>query len=127
MADPIKIKIKRGLTAGVEPSGLTYGEVAINITDKKMFIGGLTGQTILLFAGTTGASGGQEFVPGGGFAAGDPVVLNQEWIPGTIPLIQDGSLWFNTATGVMYTGFVDASGNAQWVQSSTINNPANYS
>jgi hypothetical protein len=117
MADPIKIKIKRGLTAGIEPSGLTYGEVAINITDKKMFIGGITGETILLFTGSTAPSG--ENAPGPAFAAGDPVVINQSYLAtSTVPLIQDGSLWFNTDTGILYTGFVSLSGDAQWVQAS---------
>ena len=126
MADPIKIKIKRGLTAGVEPSGLTYGEIAINITDKKMFVGGVTGETILLFAGTTGG-GNQELVTGGSqFTSGDPVAIIQSYSATfTVPLIQDGSLWFNTDTGILYTGFVSPSGDAQWVQSTTINNPNN--
>lgn len=126
MADPIKIKIKRGLTAGIEPSGLTYGEIAINITDKKMFVGGVTGETILLFAGVTGAT--TESVPGPAFAAGDSVAFVQSYLATTtVPLILDGSFWFNTDTGILYTGYVGPSGDAQWVQSATINNPSNYS
>ena len=123
MADPIKIKIKRGLTAGVEPSGLTYGEVAINITDKKMFIGGPTGETVFLFGGLT-----TESTPAPGFVAGDSVAIIQAYSDTlTVPLILDGSFWLNSDTGILYTGYVGPSGDAQWVQSSTINNPANYS
>jgi hypothetical protein len=127
MADPIKIKIKRGLTAGVEPSGLTYGEVAINITDKKMFIGGPTGETILLFTSATGGTT-ESLAPGPAFAAGDSVAVVQPYSPtNTVPLIQDGALWFNTDTGMLYTGYVGPSGDAQWVQANTINSPENYS
>jgi hypothetical protein len=34
-----KIKIKNSLTAGSTPSGLSLGEMAVNIADKKIFIG----------------------------------------------------------------------------------------
>lgn len=34
-----KIKIKNSVTAGSAPSGLSFGEMAVNITDKKIFIG----------------------------------------------------------------------------------------
>jgi len=34
-----KIKIKNSVTAGSAPSGLSFGEMAVNITDRKIFIG----------------------------------------------------------------------------------------
>lgn len=34
-----KIKIKNSVTAGSAPSGLSFGEMAVNITDKKIYIG----------------------------------------------------------------------------------------
>lgn len=34
-----KIKIKNSVTAGSVPSGLSFGEMAVNITDRKIFIG----------------------------------------------------------------------------------------
>ncbi len=43
MIDPIKIKIKRGLTAGNAPSVLSFGELAINTFDRTLFVGGATG------------------------------------------------------------------------------------
>lgn len=47
------IKIKRGFTAGIEPFGLTLGELAANIADQKLFIGGTFGNAIqLLGAGS---------------------------------------------------------------------------
>jgi hypothetical protein len=53
------IRIKRGATGGVVPTGLTFGELAVNITDKKLFVGGITGNTIELLAsgGGSGAAG----------------------------------------------------------------------
>jgi hypothetical protein len=43
MADPKKIRIKRGLTAGNIPSALSFGELAINTFDRTLFVGGVTG------------------------------------------------------------------------------------
>ena len=34
-----KIKIKNSVTPGLAPSGLSFGEMAVNIVDKKIFIG----------------------------------------------------------------------------------------
>jgi len=50
------IKLKRSQTAAASPTGLSYGEVAVNITDKKIFIGNSTGGTVLLVDGN--ATGG---------------------------------------------------------------------
>ena len=50
------IKLKRSDTAAVSPTGLAHGEVAVNITDKKIFIGNSTGGTVLLVDGN--ATGG---------------------------------------------------------------------
>ena len=55
------IKIKKGSTAGVIPAGLTFGELAVNVTDSLLYVGGIAGETILLLGGgggATGASGG---------------------------------------------------------------------
>lgn len=46
------IKIKRGYTAGVEPLGLTLGELAANLSDQKLFIGGTFGNAIPLIGGS---------------------------------------------------------------------------
>jgi len=179
MADPIKIKIKRGLTAGNVPSALSFGELAINTFDRTLFVGGITGgvqdyplsktyvyNTYTDFvadidAGVYGTAGNESwfqygdlfiernsklqyaFLPsttgptsvatwfplsstggsgGGGaaFAAGDSVVITQSYLATSLvpsPII-DGALWFNTDTGVLYTGYLGPSGNSQWVQAS---------
>ena len=52
------IKLKRSDTAAVSPTGLAHGEVAVNITDKKIFIGNSTGGTVLLVDGNATGGGG---------------------------------------------------------------------
>ena len=58
------IKIQRSDTAAVTPSGLTAGELAVNLVDRKLFIGGTAGSNITFldasavvtsFNGITGA------------------------------------------------------------------------
>lgn len=178
MADPIKIKIKRGLTAGNIPSALSFGELAINTFDRTLFVGGITGgvqdyplsktyvyNTYTDFvadinAGIYGTAGNESFfqygdlfierdtrlqygflpsttgptsvgtwfplsatgASGGGAAVapGDSVVITQSYLATNLapaPII-DGALWFNTDTGVLYTGYLGPSGNSQWVQAS---------
>jgi hypothetical protein len=59
-----QIKLKNSVTAGSIPAGLSFGEVAVNITDKKIFIGNAVDSTVtiydpnnhvLSFNGSTGA------------------------------------------------------------------------
>jgi len=59
-----KIKIKNSVTSGSVPAGLSFGEVAVNIPDKKIFVGNAVESTITLydpnnhvlsFNGSTGA------------------------------------------------------------------------
>ena len=52
------IKIRRGSTAGVIPTGLTFGELAVNVTDGLLFVGGVTGNTIQILGGGSGGGGG---------------------------------------------------------------------
>ena len=187
MADPKKIRIKRGLTAGNVPSSLSFGELAINTFDRTLFVGGITGSVqdyplpktyvyntyndfvLDINAGIYGTAGNESWfqygdlfiernsknlysflpsttgstsigtwfplsvtgVSAGGesvFAPGDAAVIIQSFSATSLvpsPIV-DGALWLNTDTGVLYTGYLGPSGNAQWVQSAAINNPANY-
>jgi hypothetical protein len=43
----VEILIKRSLTAGAEPTSLAVGELAVNITDKKVWIGGAAGPVLI--------------------------------------------------------------------------------
>lgn len=61
MADFSTIKIKRGITAGIIPVGLTYGELAVNIEDAKLYVGGVTGNTIQIVGSVI------PFIGAGGF------------------------------------------------------------
>jgi hypothetical protein len=44
-----EILIKRSLSAGAEPDALLTGELAVNIIDKKIWIGGSTGSPVLIY------------------------------------------------------------------------------
>jgi len=44
-----KIKIKNSVTSGSVPAGLSFGEVAINIPDKKIFVGNAVESTVTLY------------------------------------------------------------------------------
>jgi hypothetical protein len=57
-----QIKVKHSTSAGSTPSGLTSGELAVNITDRKLFVGSVAGTVELAsqnivtsFNGVTGA------------------------------------------------------------------------
>lgn len=59
-----QIKLKNSVTSGSIPAGLSFGEVAVNITDKKLFVGNAVESTVtiydpnnhvLSFNGSTGA------------------------------------------------------------------------
>lgn len=45
-AEDIIIKLKRGVSGGAQPSGLTHGELAINTTDVRLYVGSLTGGVV---------------------------------------------------------------------------------
>jgi hypothetical protein len=51
-----QVKIKRGTTNANAPTGLTAGEMAINLVDKKLYVGGTAG-TNVIFLDSTSAVG----------------------------------------------------------------------
>ena len=94
------IKIQRSDTAAVTPSGLTAGELAVNLADRKLFVGGTTGNNITFldasavvtsFNGITGAvtgitaGGANTFTALNSFSAG---------------ISAGGNLVFNAVTAV---------------------------
>ena len=53
------IKTKNSTTASTAPTGLAQGELAVNITDKKLYVGDAVGNSIQIAgAGATNAAGG---------------------------------------------------------------------
>jgi len=42
------IKVKNSVTSGSNPTGLTFGELAVNISDKKIYVGNAVGSTVTL-------------------------------------------------------------------------------
>jgi len=55
-------KVKRTDEAGKEPTSLTFGELAVNTTDGKMFIGGPSGEIIPLITGTGSGTTIEDYV-----------------------------------------------------------------
>jgi hypothetical protein len=54
MADVIRVK--RTESAGVEPLSLAYGELAVNVTDKALWVGSSSNAAVLLNASSSGES-----------------------------------------------------------------------
>ena len=48
-------RVRRTIREGVIPAGLTYGEMAVNITDRKLYVGDQTGNSIEILGGSGGA------------------------------------------------------------------------
>jgi hypothetical protein len=48
-------KVRRTIKPGVIPTGLTYGEMAVNITDRKMYVGDAGGTSVEILGGSGGA------------------------------------------------------------------------
>ena len=48
-----QVKIKRGTTDATAPSGLTAGEMAINLVDKKLYVGGTAGTNVIFLDSTS--------------------------------------------------------------------------
>jgi hypothetical protein len=53
-----QIKFLRSSTAGVIPVGLTYGEIAINVADRILYVGATDGSSVSIIGGS-GASGSE--------------------------------------------------------------------
>jgi hypothetical protein len=49
------IRIKRGLSGGIVPTGLQLGELAVNIPDELLYVGGESGAVIALNSGLVGS------------------------------------------------------------------------
>ena len=68
------IKIKRSETVGNIPTGLTAGELAVNIADQRVYIGDSSSNTVSLFAGPSaeqpaGQDGQLNYMFNSGFSA----------------------------------------------------------
>jgi len=89
------IQIKRGSTAGLVPAGLTYGELAVNVTDAILYVGGTTGETIQI----VGGGGGNNFTFGSTLPASPSA----------------GDIWFDSELGSVFF-YVDDGNSQQWVE-----------
>ena len=109
------IKIQRSDTAAVTPSGLTAGELAVNLADRKLFIGGTAGSNITFldasavvtsFNGITGAvtgitaGGANTFTALNSFSAG--LSASGATFSGDIA-VNGGDITTTSATATLYT------------------------
>ena len=58
------LKIKRSITSGNTPSNLSLGELAVNIPDKKIWIGDSEQQPVLISEYGIGGSAGETYYEG---------------------------------------------------------------
>jgi len=91
------IKIKRSETVGSVPTGLTAGELAINIADQRVFVGNESGNTVTLFAGPSaeqpaGQDGQLNFMFNGGFSASDNLYFSGSTLGITGGITMSGDL-----------------------------------
>ena len=120
------IKIKKGSTAGVIPAGLTFGELAVNVTDSLLYVGGITGETILLLGGGGGATGSQG-ITGATGSQGITGATGSQGITGATGAIAFtssttapagatyGDMWFNTTSGNIFVYITDGT-SSYWVE-----------
>lgn len=100
-----KIKIKNSVTAGSAPSGLSFGEMAVNITDKKIFIGNAVEGVVTLHdqqnvvTSVNGQTGAVTVSSGGvtGIVAGTGISISGP--TGNVTITNTGILSINGETG----------------------------
>ena len=96
MSEEIILKLKRGVSGGSIPTGLTHGELAVNTTDRVLFVGSVTGGAVPLynrtFIDTTQDPEGTWYPNRG----------DRWWTGGTgsTEKIWDGSSWVTTDPGL---------------------------
>lgn len=86
-AEDIIIKLKRGVSGGAQPSGLTHGELAINTTDVRLYVGSLTGGVVPI---------NNRFF--GGATAPDYPLEGDRWFNGTYETVYISNAWQTVAT-----------------------------
>ena len=127
------IQIKRGNTAGIVPAGLTYGELAVNVGDGRLYVGDQYGNTILIgFAdiggetevgGSTGATGATGATGSQG-ATGATGPQGATGATGAIAFFASttaptgatyGDMWFNTDSGNVFV-YINDGTSSYWVE-----------
>lgn len=109
-----KIRVKRSLVPNEKPSNLDLGELAVNIPDRKIYVGNQSGNPVLITG--SGGTGNGIYSAGAGItiSASDEISFNPNTIPDkTIPTIKlapppgqliSGYLYFNGTGWELGTG-----------------------
>ena len=94
-----QLRIKRGTTNANAPSGLTAGEMAINLVDKKLYVGGTAGTNVIFLDSTSsvGLSTANTFTALNSFNAG--ISASALTVSGTITSTQ--GITFGSGTTFM--------------------------
>ena len=73
-----KIKVKNSTTSGSVPSGLSAGEIAVNLTDKKLFVGtsDVSGSIFPFLPGVSSIAAGNGISLANGKTQGDVTIIN---------------------------------------------------
>ena len=114
-----QVKIKRRTADANAPSGLTAGEMAINLVDKKLYVGGTAGTNVIFLDSTSsvGLSTANTFTALNTFSAGisasgatftgsisgATATFSKDIVVNTIPIGRGGGdIGFNTGVGVEF-------------------------
>jgi hypothetical protein len=81
------LKTKRSLTTGNIPSGLEVGELAVNIPDKKMWIGDASNNSVLLLDYDAMIGGGDTLYSGDGISIDTNDQINLDLGSGSLPTV----------------------------------------
>lgn len=98
-----KLKIKNSVTAGSAPSGLSFGEMAVNITDRKIFIGNAVEGVVTLHdqnnivTSVNGATGAVQGVSAASAGTG----ISVSGATGAVTITNTGVISFNGSTGAV--------------------------
>jgi len=107
-----KIRVKRSLVPNEVPSRLDLGELAVNIPDRKIYVGNQFGNPVLMSGGGGVGSGIYSAGAGITISGSDEISFNPNTVPDkTIPTIKlappesgSGFLFYNGSGWVLETG-----------------------
>lgn len=108
-----QLRIKRGTTNANAPSGLTAGEMAINLVDKKLYVGGTAGTNVIFLDSTSsvGLGTANTFKALQSFSAGISASGATFSSPITIPINTAPAITIgNAASHNLTLGSIDSAG-----------------
>ena len=107
-----QLRIKRRTADANAPSGLTAGEMAINLVDKKLYVGGTAGTNVVFLDSTSsvGLSTANTFTQLNTFSAGISASGATFSSPITIPINTAPAITIGNAARKLTLGSIDSAG-----------------